>query len=95
MSETIPVFDALTGCLRYVFRLRIEGRSFLLPILNRGGDIRLIAVPLTIMGFPGKDGPLRTNICIAAEALLRELDKMERLPDWVHRIPCPHGVTGP
>lgn len=86
MSETIPVFDALTGCLRYVFRLRVQGRSFTFPILDRG-YCRSIEVPLTIMGLPGKDGFFGTPVCIATEELLQELDKMERLPDWIHRIP--------
>ena len=95
----IPVFDALTGDLRYVFKLNIEGHRFRIPLytglsvsLDYVRQFREIEVCLKEINWPNRysmTGHVTSKICLADRALLDVLDGYpdDELPSWIQRLP--------
>ena len=93
-----PVFDALTGNLRYIFKLNIEGHRFRIPLytglsvsLDYVQQFREIEVCLEEMGWRNRHawtGFVKCKTCIADRALLDVLDGYpdDELPSWIQRL---------
>ena len=82
----IPVFDAVTGDLRYVFKLNIEGYYFCFPFRSSPIEVRL-----TDVGWRNRQsmtGHVTSKVCLADCALLDALDAYpnDQLPSYVQRL---------
>jgi hypothetical protein len=96
---SIPVFDAVTGDLCYVFKLNIEGYRFRIPLytglsvsLDHAQQFREIEVCLEKMGWPNRysmTGYVTSKVCLADRTLLDALDAYpnDQLPSYVQRLP--------
>lgn len=92
----IPVFDALTGDLRYIFKLNIEGNYFRIllyvkPKVNVTESFREIEVWLINMGWQNRQsrtGGVKCKTCLADRALLDALDAYpaDELPSYIQRL---------
>jgi hypothetical protein len=94
----IPVFDALTGDLRYIFKLNIEGNRFRIPLytgltasLDHVNQFRKIEVWLIDMGWQNRqswDSLVKCKTCLADRALLDALDGYpdDELPSYIQRL---------
>jgi hypothetical protein len=83
----IPVFDALTGDLRYIFKLNIEGHYFHIPFRSSEIEVRL-----TDVGWRNRQsmtGRVTSKVCLADRTLLDALDSYsdDELPPWIQRLP--------
>ena len=94
----IPVFDALTGDLRYIFKLNIKGYRFYIPLytgldvsLDYVNQFREIEVCLEELGWRNRysmTGFVKCKTCLADRALLDVLDGYpdDKLPSYIQRL---------
>lgn len=92
------MFDALTGDLRYTFKLNIEGHRFRIPLytgldvsLDYVNQFREIVVCLEEMGWRNRHtltGLVKCKTCLADRALLDVLDgyPADELPSYIQRL---------
>jgi hypothetical protein len=82
----IPVFDAVTGDLRYVFKLSTEGYYFCIPFKSSE-----IEVNLTNVGWRNRHimaGHVTSKVCLADRTLLDALDSYsdDQLHSYIQRL---------
>jgi hypothetical protein len=82
----IPVFDAVTGDLRYIFKLKIEGYYFCFSFKSSPIEVRL-----TDIGWRNRQsmtGHVTSRVCLADRTLLDALDVCpnDQLPSYIQRL---------